>query len=132
MPGADPQLWQRLGLLAASGAAGTLARYGLQGLVQRLVPSGFPWGTFAVNALGCLAFGIIWSLAEERLLIGGTARIIWLIGFMGAFTTFSTFAFETAQLLDDSEWLLAVGNVALHNFVGIVLVVVGIALGKLV
>ncbi len=132
MPQPDAQLWQRVLLLAVAGAAGTLARYGLSGLVQRLVPGGFPWGTFAVNALGCLLFGIVWSLAEERMLISGAARIILLIGFMGAFTTFSTFAFETGQLLDDSQWLFAAGNVMLHNVVGVALLVAGIALGKLV
>ncbi len=130
MPHSDPQLWQRLLLIAAAGALGTLARYGLGGLVQRMVPSGLPWGTFAVNALGCLLFGIVWSLAEERMLISGATRIIVLIGFMGAFTTFSTFAFETAQLLDDSQWLLAAANVLLHNVTGVVLIVVGMAIGK--
>ena len=126
----DAQLWQRLALLAAAGAAGSLARYGLTGLVQRLVPSGFPWGTFAVNALGCLLFGFVWALAEERVIISGATRMILLVGFMGAFTTFSTFAFETGQLLDDSEWLLAAGNLLLHNLVGVALVIVGIAIGK--
>ncbi len=126
----DAQLWQRLALLAAAGAAGSLARYGLTGLVQRLVPSGFPWGTFAVNALGCLLFGFVWALADERVIISGATRMILLVGFMGAFTTFSTFAFETGQLLDDSEWLLAAGNLLLHNLVGVALVIVGIAIGK--
>lgn len=130
MPHSDPQIWQRLLLIAAAGALGTLARYGLGGLVQRMAPSSLPWGTLAVNALGCLLFGIVWSLAEERMLISGATRIIVLIGFMGAFTTFSTFAFETAQLLDDSEWLLAAANVLLHNVTGVVLIVAGMAIGK--
>jgi CrcB protein len=131
MPAADPQLWQRLLLIAAAGAAGTLARYGLAGVVQRLAPLGLPWGTFAVNALGCLLFGVVWSLAEERMLISGATRMIVLTGFMGAFTTFSTFAFETGQLIDDSQWLAAGGNLLLHNVAGVVLILVGIALGKL-
>ncbi|MGD9723198.1 MAG: CrcB family protein [Pirellulales bacterium] len=132
MPALDPHVWQRLLLLAIAGALGTLARYGLGGLVQRIAPASFPWGTFAVNALGCLMFGIVWSLAEERALISGRTRIILLIGFMGAFTTFSTFAFETGQLLADSQWLLVAGNMLLQNAVGIGLLLAGIALGKLV
>jgi fluoride exporter len=128
----DAQLWQKLLLLASAGAAGTLARFGLSGLVQRIGPSGgFPWGTFAVNAVGCLLFGIVWSLAEERLIIGGATRVIVLVGFMGAFTTFSTFAFETGQMLDDSQWLLAAGNLLLQNVAGVALLLVGIALGKI-
>jgi CrcB protein len=55
-----------------------------------------------------------------------------LIGFMGAFTTFSTFAFETGQMLDDSEWLLAAANILLQNVLGIFLVLAGMALGKLI
>lgn len=127
----DAQLWQKLLLLAVAGAAGTLARFGLGGLVQRMVPGTFPWGTLAVNAVGCFAFGIVWSLAEERLIISGATRTILLIGFMGAFTTFSTFAFETGQMLDDSQWLAAAGNILLQNVAGIVLVVVGIAVGRI-
>jgi CrcB protein len=129
---ADAQLWQRIALLAVAGAAGTLARYGLGGFVQRFVPGTYPWGTFAVNALGCWLFGFIWALAEQRMHISGATRTILLIGFMGAFTTFSTFAFETAQMLDDSQWLSAAGNLLLHNVLGIVLLLAGIALGKLV
>jgi CrcB protein len=127
----DPQLWQKLLLLAAAGAAGTLARFGLSGLVQRFSAGGFPWGTFAVNGLGCLLFGIVWSLAEERLVISGATRTIVLVGFMGAFTTFSTFAFETGQMLDDSQWLLAAGNVLLQNVAGIALLLAGMAMGKM-
>ncbi len=130
MPQTDPQLWQRLLLIAAAGAVGTLARYGLSGVAQRVSPANLPWGTFAVNALGCLLFGFVWSLAEERMLISGATRMIVLVGFMGAFTTFSTFAFETAQLLDDSQWLLAGANLLLHNVTGVVLVLVGLAIGK--
>jgi fluoride exporter len=127
----DSQLWQRLALLSLAGAVGTLARYGLSNLVQRFSPSEFPWGTLAVNALGCLAFGVVWSLAEERMLISGATRIVLLVGFMGAFTTFSTFAFETGQLLDDSQWLTAAASLLAQNVLGVALVLVGMAVGRL-
>ncbi len=130
MPGSDEQIWHKLLWLAAAGAVGTLARFGLQGFVQRLQPTGFPWGTLAVNALGCFLFGIVWSMAEERMVISGQTRTILLIGFMGSFTTFSSFAFETSQLLDDSQWLLAAANVLLQNVLGVALVVLGIGLGR--
>lgn len=124
-------LWQKLLLVAIAGAVGTLARYFLAGLVQRIYPHDFPWGTLAVNAIGCLLFGIVWSLADERLIISPQTRAIILVGFMGAFTTFSTFAFETSQLMERSEWFAAAGNVVLHNVAGVLLVVAGIALGRL-
>ncbi len=122
----------RLVLLALAGAAGTLARYWLGGLVQRLTGEGFPWGTLVVNALGCLLFGFFWTLAEERMLISGQMRIVVLIGFMGAFTTFSTFAFETRQMLSETEWLRGLGNIALQNVLGIAAIGLGFMIGRFV
>jgi fluoride exporter len=116
--------------LAGAGAVGTLTRYWLGGLVQRLHQTAFPWGTFVVNVAGCFLFGLVWTLAEERLVIGGETRAIILIGFMGAFTTFSTFAFESAAMLRDAEWILAATNLLAHNVLGIAAFFVGAALGR--
>lgn len=116
--------------LALAGAAGTLARYGLTGLVQWLAGEKFPWGTLAVNVFGCILFGLVWTLAEERLLISGQTRFIVLTGFMGAFTTFSTFGFETGEFLRDSQWLAAAGNLVVNNGAGILGVFLGFALGR--
>ena len=121
---------EKLALLAAAGAVGTLARYGLSLVVQRWCGAGFPWGTLVVNVLGCFLFGIVWTLAEERLVISPLARIILLVGFMGAFTTFSTFAFETAEILRDAQWLIAAANVAAQNLIGILAVILGFAVGR--
>ncbi|MBI3866529.1 MAG: fluoride efflux transporter CrcB [Planctomycetia bacterium] len=119
-------------MLAAAGAAGTLARYWVAGAVQRLCGEAFPWGTLVVNVSGCLLFGIVWTLAENRLVISPQTRFVVLTGFMGAFTTFSTFAFETTQMLADSEWIRAMGNIVLQNVVGIAAVLVGFAVGRFV
>jgi fluoride exporter len=116
--------------LAALGALGTLARYGLGGLVQRHAGTGFPWGTLVVNSAGCFAFGIVWSIAAERSLLRGEARTIILIGFFGAFTTFSSFAFETTQMLRDGQWGRAIANVGLQNVIGLVLLMAGAAIGR--
>jgi len=117
-------------LLAVAGACGALARYGLSGFVQQLCGARFAWGTLAVNALGCLLFGLVWTLAEERLVISGEIRAILLTGFMGAFTTFSTYAFETAGFLNDSQWTLAAANVVSQNVLGLVCVLAGLAAGR--
>lgn len=121
----------KLLLIAASGAVGTLARFGLSGLVQASYKGGMPLGTFVVNMIGCLLFGFVWTLSEEKLAISSEARIIILVGFMGAFTTFSTFAFETATLIRDSQWLMAAGNILAQNIIGIAFLFIGIALGRL-
>jgi fluoride exporter len=121
---------QNLAWLSLAGAAGTLASYGLASLVVWLFGAKFPWGTIAVNATGCFLFGMMWSLAEERLLITSETRLIVLTGFMGAFTTFSTYAFETSYLLRESQWALAAANVAAQNGLGIACVFLGLAAGR--
>lgn len=124
-------LWKLL-LIAIAGGVGTLSRYGLSLLVQDLSRSMFQWGTAAVNLLGCLLFGLVWAITEERFAISGEVRAVVLTGFMGAFTTFSTFVFETGQLIEDSQWMLAFGNVALQTCVGLAALFIGLALGRLI
>jgi len=117
-----------IGLIIA-GMIGTLARYFLGGYIQRIT-AGFPWGTLVINTLGCFLFGFVWVLSQERLLINPENRQIILIGFMGAFTTFSTYAFETGQFLRDSQWLLASANFLGSNFLGLVGLFLGMMLGR--
>jgi CrcB protein len=128
----DWTMVRRLLLLALAGALGSLARYGLAGVVQRAFDGGFPFGTLAVNVLGCMLFGVVWTLAEERLVISGETRFVLLVGFMGAFTTFSSYAFETGAMLRDAEWSMAIANIVAQNVLGITSFFVGVALGRLV
>ncbi len=126
---------QKLILIAMAGALGTLMRYAVAGIVQKGLAgptaTGFPYGTLAVNIMGCFLFGLVYSLAEERLLISGQMRIVLLAGFMGAFTTFSTFGFETAELVRDSQWTLALANALAQNIAGIAAVFIGFAAGRI-
>jgi len=123
---------QKIVMIGLAGALGTLARYGLSSWIQRHAAFGFPWGTFGVNVTGCFAFGLAWSVLEPRLGVSGEWRSVLLIGFMGGYTTFSSFVFETQQLLRDSEWLLAAGNLVGQNVLGIAFLFLGLAIGKLV
>jgi CrcB protein len=75
-------------------------------------------------------FGLVWTLAEDRLLIGGQTRLILLVGFMGAFTTFSTYIFETQQMLVTAEWLLGTANFVVENVAGLTLVFLGMVAGR--
>jgi fluoride exporter len=97
----------RIALLVVFGAAGTLARYGLQGLVQNRTGPNFPTGTLAVNLIGCFLLGAVGEYGLTHLAIPPEWRIGITVGFFGAFTTFSTFSWETAQLLEDGEWMRA-------------------------
>ncbi len=121
---------QKITLLFVAGGIGCLARYGLAGFVQRLYGGEFPLGTLIVNLLGCLLFGFVWTLADDRLVISGETRFIILTGFMGSFTTFSTFAFESNVLMRDSEWLYFSGNLLLHMVVGLLAINLGMVLAR--
>jgi len=79
---------------------------------------------------GCFLFGVVWSLAEERLVISGETRLIIFTGFPGAFTTFSTFAFETGEQLRESQWLYAAWNVGGQVGLGLLALFPGMAPGR--
>jgi fluoride exporter len=122
---------QRLLLIALAGAFGTLARYGLGGMVQRYSPEAhLPLGTLVVNVVGCFLFGVVWSLAHERLLIDDEFRVVILVGFMGAFTTFSTFIFETGNFLNDERWLMATVNITVQTLIGLLSLFGGVIVSR--
>ena len=123
---------QKLLWLALAGALGTLARYGVAGTAQRVFGGEFPWGTLAANLVGCFLAGLFWSVAESRLSISGQMRTIVLMGFMGAFTTFSAFMLETGELLRDAQWSWALGNIALQNILGLTLFFIGLGIGRFI
>ena len=116
--------------LALAGAVGTLCRDGLSGLVQKSASSAFPWGTLSVNAIGCFLFGFIWTLCLERLIISGEMRVVILTGFLGAFTTFSAFVFETDQLIGTGQWFFAGMNILASLAAGLIAYMLGGLLGR--
>ena len=124
-------MMQKLALLGLAGALGTLARYAVTGWVHQATNSLFPWGTVAVNVLGCFLAGAFWSLAENRLSISGELRTVILVGFMGGFTTFSAYMLETGNLLRDTQWAPALANMAIQNVGGVVVFFLGLAAGRL-
>lgn len=112
-------------LLILFGAAGTLARYALQGLVQFRSGTSFPSGTLTVNLLGCFFLGLSAQYALQHLTIPPEWRTGITIGFFGAFTTFSTFGWETAHLLEDGEWMRAALYAGLSILGGLFCVMAG-------
>jgi fluoride exporter len=114
-------------LIAAGGALGSVCRYLLATAVQRYSSPFFPYGTFIVNVLGCLAFGVIMGAARQRFVLGPSERAFLLIGILGGFTTFSTFTYETFALLQDGELVRAFANGAGQLVVGLVALWAGYA-----
>ena len=120
----------RLTLIAIFGAIGTLARYGLQGLVQVRTGGTFPYGTLLINLLGCFFLGWIGQFTINRMVISPDLRMAIAVGFFGGFTTFSSFGWETAKMIETGEWLRASTYVAASVFLGLLLSVVGIRLAN--
>ena len=121
---------QKLVWLSLAGACGTVSRYSLCEATAKIKGAHSLWGTFTVNILGSFLFGLIYALAQKKLSISPETRLIILTGFMGAFTTFSTFAFETAKMLKSAQWTLAAVNIAAQTIIGIGALVLGVMLGK--
>lgn len=116
-------------LVGAGGALGAIARYGVGGLIHRNPAlAGFPYGTLAVNLLGCLLIGLGAGLADARQAFTPEARLFLFVGVLGGFTTFSSFGYETIALLRDHEILRAGLNAGINVFVGLALVWVGYGL----
>ena len=122
----------KLLMLVIGGSLGTIARYLLSGFVYQLWGVRFPYGTLVVNLVGCFLIGYLVILTEDRLLLSPNTRILLLVGFCGAFTTFSTFILETAQLMRDGESLLALGNVVFSVLAGFLCLKLGMMLGEVI
>jgi CrcB protein len=122
----------RLFLIGLAGFVGTLARYCLSGVVARRYGETFPYGTFVVNALGCLLAGALFYLMYDRFLTSPTSRSVVFIGLLGGFTTFSSYGLQTFTLLRDGEIFLALLNIGLSNMAGLFLVWVGYKLAGLI
>jgi CrcB protein len=100
-------LWVGLG-----GALGTMARYQLDGWIQRRLGSGFPWGTLAINVLGSFLLVLLMHLALRTEILRPEVRITLTTGVLGGFTTYSTFNYETLRYLQEGAWGLGVLNLA--------------------
>lgn len=118
-------------LIGTGGFIGSVARYLLSMTIQRAANGIlFPFGTLSVNLIGCLLIGFLAGLAEFRGLLSPELRMFFLIGILGGFTTFSTFGYETFQLLRDGQNAFALTNIIASVVVGIIAVWAGFLLAK--
>ena len=123
-------MMQKTILIGLAGLAGTLLRYGLATVVTRQSGETFPWGTLAVNLIGCFLAGAVFHLTGEKFLINPTIRTVVLIGLLGGFTTFSAYGLQTFELLRDGQFGLATLNLAVSNVLGLLMVWAGYAVSK--
>lgn len=118
-------------LVFVGGGIGSVARYAMATALQRTLPGPFPVGTFAVNLLGCFAIGLVGALGLERAAISPEARTFIMVGILGGFTTFSSFAWESLGLLTVRDLIRAslyVGGSVLCGLIGAFL---GRSLGRI-
>ena len=116
-------------IVAAGGCLGALARYGLSRFIAQIYPSSFPLGTFIINVTGSFAIGFLFEISE-RFAISPDVRAFIAIGFLGAYTTFSTYALESINLVRDGELRLFLTNILLSNIAGLFAVIFGIYIAR--
>ncbi len=119
-------------LVALGGAIGSVGRYMVGGWVQTIAGPRFPWGTLAVNVLGCAAIGLVMYLALQRQALSANTRVFLTIGILGGFTTFSSFGYETLALLQKRDIGLALANAGGSLALGLAAVWAGWAGARLV
>jgi CrcB protein len=115
--------------IGVAGALGALARYGVEGAVSRRAAA-FPWGTFIVNVSGSFLLGVVFALLAERLTVAPWIRASIAMGFLGAYTTFSTLLLETYRLLEARSVALAVANLAGSAAAGLLALYGGVVVGR--
>jgi CrcB protein len=116
--------------IGIAGALGALARYGVDGAVSRRLPTSFPWGTLVVNVTGALVLGFLLTLMTEQLTTAPWIRSALTIGFLGAYTTYSTLSYESYRLLEDGAVGLAAANVLGSAAAGLIAVYLGVVAGR--
>lgn len=116
--------------VGVGGFFGAIARYVLDRRITQLTGGTLPWGTFAINISGSFVIGVLFALIVERTAVNSSLRAPLMIGFVGAYTTFSTLALESWRMIEDGAWLTAALNLGGSVLVGMGAVVVGVTVGR--
>lgn len=119
-------------LIGLGGFAGAISRYLVDGAVAERTGGSFPWGTLAVNASGTFLLGLLFAMATERAILPPDIRGPLMIGYLGAYTTFSTYLLESWRLVEGGALGLALLNLGASLVVGVVAVVAGLTIGRLI
>ncbi len=117
-------------LIGIAGALGSVSRYWVSGWTYQVFGERFPYGTLAVNLLGCLLIGFVMQVGLNTEILTRTARVAIAVGFLGAFTTLSTVSYETLRLLQDGIWWAALGNMGMNLGIGLAATWAGFSLAR--
>jgi len=119
-------------IVGIGGFVGAIVRYALAVWIGQTWGRSFPLGTFVINVSGSFLIGLLMTLFTERYSFDPAWRLLFVVGFLGAYTTFSTFEYETGKLIKDSEWYFAAMNVVLSVTVGFIALKFGEVLAKII
>jgi fluoride exporter len=117
-------------LIGLGGFAGAISRYIVDGFVSDQTGGGFPWGTLVVNATGSLVLGILFAATTERAILPSELRGPLMIGFIGAYTTFSTYMLESWGLIESGSYGPAIANLGGSVAIGLAAVAAGLIIGR--
>lgn len=117
--------------VALGGALGAVSRYYLGNVISRSIGSSLPYGTFVINVVGCFFMGLLMTLIIERNILPAAWRLFLCVGFLGGFTTFSSFGYETLMLLQESRYFEALAYIGGSMALGLIAAALGVALAKM-
>lgn len=119
-------------MIALGGAVGAIARYQVAATIQSRIVAAFPWGTFVVNISGCLIMGLVTTVLAQKVGLHQNWRFLVPIGFVGAYTTFSTFEMETYRAITEGGWLTGGSNIVASVIAGYVAIWLGTIVARLI
>lgn len=119
-------------LIGLGGFAGAISRYVVDGVVSDRTGGDFPWGTLVINASGSFLLGLLFAMTAERAILPAEIRGPLMIGFLGAYTTFSTYMLESWGLIERGSWAPAIANLGGSMLVGLLAVALGLVIGRAV
>ncbi len=123
---------RQLVFIAAAGALGTVSRYGLSELTHNIVGRSFPWGTLVINIAGCFILGLLMTLFSGATIISKEIQLALTVGFLGAFTTFSAFSYDSFKFFHSGSWEIGVLNIIANVLVGLLAVMGGMGVARLI
>jgi CrcB protein len=126
-----PPFVEKTALVMCGGSLGAASRYGISLLAARVVGTGFPWGTLAVNLIGCFLIGVVFALIDRMRVLTPDVRLLFVTGFLGALTTFSTFSLETVSIFRSGAIFQPLVNILANNIGGLTSTFLGMWLASI-